>query len=135
MPIKNATLLFKWFDQVWNQGNKQAITELFDSEGIAHGVTDENGPKGPEGFEAFYNGFKGQFSNVDISVDEVVSEEDLESARCTVKATHIGSGKDVEFSGICMVRKRNDKIIEAWNHFDFLGLYQQLGHKLVPPQT
>jgi predicted ester cyclase len=133
MPNTNNTLLYKWFDQVWNQGNQQAIKEMFDADGIAHGVSDENGPKGPEGFATFYNDFRSQFSNVDITVEDVVSEQDLESARCTVKATHIDSGKDVAFSGLCMVRKRDGKIVEAWNHFDFLNLYEQLGHKLVGP--
>ena len=72
MPNTNNTLLYKWFDQVWNQGNQQAVKEMFDADGIAHGISDENGPKGPEGFETFYNGFKSQFSNVDITVEEYI---------------------------------------------------------------
>jgi predicted ester cyclase len=108
---------------------------MFDSEGIAHGITDENSPKGPDGFEAFYNNFNSQFSNINITIDDVVSEQDIESARCNVKATHIDSGKEIQFPGICMVRKKDGKIIEAWNQFDFLSMYQQLGYRLAPPQS
>jgi predicted ester cyclase len=31
------------------------------------------------------------------------------------------------FSGVCVGRIKDGRLVEAWNHFDFLGLYQQLG--------
>ncbi|MCU7550914.1 ester cyclase [Chitinophagaceae bacterium LB-8] len=135
MSNKNTTLCHRWFEQVWNQGREQAIDEMFDTNGIAHGITDENSPKGVEGFKSFYKDFRTQFSNIHITLDDVVCEEDIETARCTVNATHTDSGKDVNFKGISMVRVKDGKIIEAWNHFDFLDLYQQLGHTLLPPQA
>jgi predicted SnoaL-like aldol condensation-catalyzing enzyme len=131
MPNKNATLLAKWFDQVWNQGNESAIHDLFDRDAIAYGI-DGKVIKGPEGFLDFYRDFKKQFSNINITVDEAISEEDLESARCTVKAKEMNSEKEVLFTGICMVRVKNGKISEAWNHFDFLDMHKQLGYELVP---
>jgi hypothetical protein len=32
-----------------------------------------------------------------------------------------------------MCQLRGDKVIEAWNCFDFLGMYRQLGAELKPP--
>ena len=35
--------------------------------------------------------------------------------------------KPVDFWGMTMVRVRDGKIVEAWNTFDFLSFYQQIG--------
>ena len=61
----------------------------------------------------------------------MICQDDMESARTKVSAVHTASGKDVEFSGICMIRIDNGKIAEAWNNYDFLTMHQQLGQKLV----
>jgi predicted ester cyclase len=70
--------------------------------------------------------------NIKVSVEDVISQDDLESARTTVSAVHSESGRNVSFSGMCMVRIVEGKIAEAWNNYDFLNLYQQLGQKLCP---
>jgi predicted ester cyclase len=41
------------------------------------------------------------------------------------------TGKPAVFSGMCIARIRDGQIVEAWNSFDFLTFYQQLG---VVPQ-
>ncbi|RYZ54317.1 MAG: hypothetical protein EOP49_05480, partial [Sphingobacteriales bacterium] len=75
--------------------------------------------------------FRSQYQNVQFSVDDVISQDDVESARTTVSAIHTATGKPVSFTGICMVRVANGKIAEAWNNYDFLSLYQQIGQKLT----
>jgi predicted ester cyclase len=37
------------------------------------------------------------------------------------------TGRTAIISGICIARVENDQIVEGWNSFDFLSLYQQLG--------
>ena len=133
MPNVATTLLYRWFNAVWNQGNEFAIDELMTEDAIAHGISGD-GLRGPEGFKGFYHEFREQFDNINITVHDVVSEGDLESARCTVRATKRGSNIPVSFDGNCTVRVENGKIAEAWNYFDFLGMNQQLGMKLVPQE-
>ena len=36
------------------------------------------------------------------------------------------TGKATEFWGMCIIRVRDGQIVEGWNNFDFLSLYQQL---------
>ena len=57
--------------------------------------------------------------------------------RCTVTATHTGPGltaaptnKPASFTGMCIARIKDGKIVEGWNNFDFLSMYQQLGMQL-----
>jgi predicted ester cyclase len=38
-------------------------------------------------------------------------------------ATH----SPVEFTGMTIVRVKDGKIVEGWNNFDFMRMYQQVG--------
>jgi predicted ester cyclase len=132
MRAATSTVLYKWFNEVWNDDNEDAIDRLMTSDSSANGILTADQPKGAEGFKIFFRGFRSQFHTVRIDVEDVISQDDMESARTTIYATHTESGKNVTFSGICMVRVKDEKIAEAWNNYDFLELYQQLGQKLTP---
>ena len=108
------------------------IDELMADDAIAHGITDTDNDRGPEGFRRFYQKFRDEFSNINITTDKIMQDDDLEVAHCEVSATHTQSGKPVNFSGVSMARIVDGKISEAWNYFDFLGLYRQLGMELAP---
>ena len=131
MRNKTSTLLNRWFEEVWNQGNEDSIDQLMTAEAHAHGILSDDQPQGVEGFKIFYKGFKEQFDNIQITIRDVVSQDDMECALTDVTATHRETGKDVTFSGLCMVRVQDGKIAEAWNQYDFLGMYQQLGQVLT----
>jgi steroid delta-isomerase-like uncharacterized protein len=132
----NASLIRRWFDEVWNRGREEAIDELFDEEGVAHGLADETGEplRGASGFKPFFRRFREAFPEIEVVVEDTVSEGDRVAARCTVRGQHRGdtlgikaTDNPVEFDGICIVRIREGKIVEAWNNFDFMSMFQQLG--------
>lgn len=136
MTDDNAALIRRWFDEVWNKGREEAIDELFGEEGIAHGLADETGQtlRGPSGFKPFFRRFRGAFPEMEVIVEDTVSEGDKVAARCTIVARHGGNTlglaateRPVEFTGIAIVRIDDGKIVEAWNNFDFMSMYQQLG--------
>ncbi|MFN8343886.1 MAG: ester cyclase [Spirosomataceae bacterium] len=128
----HATVLYQWFHEVWNRDDENAIAKLMAADASAHGILTDDGPKGAEGFKLFFKNFRSQFDKVNIDVEDVICQDDIEVARTTVYALDIASGKNVSFVGLCMARIKDGKIAEAWNHYDFLGLYMQLGQKLVP---
>jgi steroid delta-isomerase-like uncharacterized protein len=127
-----STLLYKWFNEVWNNSDESAIDKLMTQDATAHGISGDQPVKGAAGFKSFFNDFQRQFRDIRIDVDDVISEDGIETARTTVHAVHTGTNKPVEFSGICMVKVEDGKIAEAWNNYDFLNMYQQIGHKLAP---
>jgi len=136
MRDQNETLIHRWFEEVWNKGRADAIDEMFDCEGIAHGLTGEDGKElcGPEGFKPFFESFRQAFPDLQVVVEDTVVEGDKVAARCIVRGTHRGEGigiaatdKPVEFTGMTIVRVKDGKVVEAWNNFDFLAMYQQLG--------
>jgi len=132
MRNAQSTFLYKWFDEVWNKSDENAIDRLMANDTRAHGILTEDQPSGAEGFKIFFKDFKNRFHDIRIDVDDVISQDDIESARTTVSAIHTKTGKNVTFSGICMARIVDGKIAEAWNNYDFLNLHEQLGQTLTP---
>ena len=137
MSEANKELIRRWFEEVWNKGRAEAIEEMFDENGIAHGLSDDpaNPIKGPSGYRPFYDGLRQAFPNIVVIVEDMVAEGDKVAARCSVRAKHEGeflgraaTQAPVEFTGITIVRIDNGKIVEAWNNFDFMTMYKQVGH-------
>jgi steroid delta-isomerase-like uncharacterized protein len=136
MSEANKALVQRWFDEVWNKGRAEAIEEMFDEYGIAHGLSDDpaNPIRGPRDFRPFHTLFREAFPNMMIVVEDMVAEGDKVAARCSVRAKHEGeflgrsaTDSPVEFTGIAIVRIDNGKIVEAWNNFDFMTLHKQVG--------
>ena len=136
MSEENKQLIRRWFEEVWNNGRAEAIEEMFDENGIAHGLSDDPATpiRGPREFGPFHTLFREAFPNMMIVVEDVVAEGDRVAARCSVRAKHEGdfmgraaTQAPVEFTGITIVRINNGKIVEAWNNFDFMKLHKQVG--------
>jgi len=136
MSEENKELVRRWFEEVWNKGRADAIEEMFDENGIAHGLADDPSQpiRGPRDFRPFHTVFREAFPNMTIVVEDMIAEADKVAARCSVRGKHEGDfmGREatqspIEFTGIAIVRIDNGKIIEAWNNFDFMTLHKQVG--------
>jgi steroid delta-isomerase-like uncharacterized protein len=133
---ENKALIRRWFEEVWNKGRADAIPEMFASDGVAHGLSDDAAKplRGPEGFLPFHGQFREAFPNIEVVVEDTIAEGDKVVARCAVRGKHVGdslgfkaTGTEVEFDGITIVRVKDGKFVEAWNNFDFMRMYKQLG--------
>ena len=136
MAEENKALIRRWFQEVWNKGREEAIDEMFAEDGIAHGLADESGQemRGPTDFKPFFRKFRTAFPDIEVVVEDTVTEGDKVAARCTVRGRHqsdslgiAATQKPMEISGITIVRVRDGKIVEAWNNFDFMTMFRQLG--------
>ena len=136
MAGEYETFLHRWFEEVWNKGREDAIDEMFAADGVANGLNDAEGNpiRGTEGFKALHRAFRGAFPNMQITVEDTVTEGDKIAARCTVRAKREGEGlgvaptnQPIEFTGLTIVKIKDGKIVEAWNEFDFMKMYSQVG--------
>jgi steroid delta-isomerase-like uncharacterized protein len=136
MSDVNKALIRRWFEEVWNKGREEAIDEMFAEDGIAHGLADESGEplRGATGYKPFFRKFRTAFPDIEVVVEDTVTEGDKVAARCTVRGKHqsdslgfAATHRPMEITGITIVRVRDGKIVEAWNNFDFMSMFKQLG--------
>jgi steroid delta-isomerase-like uncharacterized protein len=136
MSEQNEALIRRWFEEVWNNKNEAAIDELLDDDVVAYGLSDGKGGEvdNKAKFKALFHAFIQAYPDINVVVEETMSKDNHAFARCSVTGTHLGHGlgfsptqKGVAFSGMLLIEVRDGKITKAWNEFNFLNMYEQLG--------
>jgi predicted ester cyclase len=134
--MADASFIHRWFEEVWNNKREDAVDEMFAEGGVAHGLVDPDGNeiRGPESFKKLHRQFVETFPDMHIEVEDTIVEGDKIAARCRVTGSHLGRGigvtptnGPVEFTGMTIVRVKDGKIVEAWNEFNFMDMYRQVG--------
>lgn len=135
-----AAFMHRWFDEVWNKKNDAAIDEMAHEAGTARNLGGMQ-TLTPDDFKKFRGSFIAAFPDLHVEVEDVIVDGDKLAARCRVTGTHDGdglqipaTGKPVNFTGMTIVHVVDDKIVDAWNEFDFVTMYGQLG-LAQPPQV
>jgi steroid delta-isomerase-like uncharacterized protein len=126
-------LVRAWFHEVWDEGREEAIDRLMAADAIVHGLG-EQVLRGPEAFKPFFHTMREALGDLEVKVERTIVQGDMVAAHCHVIARHVGeslggpaSGKTVDFYGITIARVVEGQLIEGWNVFDFLRMYQQMG--------
>ena len=137
--VDGQTILHRWFEEVWTQRRESTIDELMADNYVSHGLPGPDGREvqGRDAFKPFFRHYCQAFPDLRIDVEDVLVDGDRVAVRCSVTGTHTGPGvaagptnKPATFTGMSIVRIENGKIAEAWNTFDFLSMYKQLGMTL-----
>jgi steroid delta-isomerase-like uncharacterized protein len=135
----NKALLRRWFEEVWNGGRADLIDRLRAPAAIATGLGEGNAAVlGDAPFKTFYSNVRETFPDLNVTVEDMVAEDDKVVARISVQGTHTGTalgpaptGRRVSFGAIVMARIADGKIVEAWNSLDQLAMLKQIG--AIPP--
>lgn len=142
MAVPPELAMRAWFEDLWNKGDETTIDRMLHADGVVHGLPTPDGQpiRGREAFRPFYRSLKAAFPDIAIDIVHDMTEGDLTLAHCRVTATHKGDGlglpatdRRVEFWGFSLGRFDQGTLVEGWNCFDFLGMYQQLGVPLNLP--
>jgi predicted ester cyclase len=131
-PEDNKALMRRFIEEVWNQGNLAAADELFHPQ-----ATSPSAPQlapGPEGVRAIAGQFRSAFPDFHMTIEDLISEEDIVVGRFLQGGTHQGelfgiapTGRTVQFSEVGILRIAGGKVVESWYETDLMGLMQQLG--------
>ena len=131
--MDDLSFLHRWFEEVWNKKSAAAVDEMLAEGGVGYGLPGGE-IRGPAAFKEYQRALISAYPDLRVDVEDAIREGDKIAARCRVTGVHQGEGlglaatnKPVEFTGICMVRVKDGKIAEAWNEFNFMDMYQQLG--------
>jgi steroid delta-isomerase-like uncharacterized protein len=126
----------QFIEEILGKGNFDLLGVI-----VAEHYVDHNLPSGVtprQSIGALHTGFP----DVQVNVEDVVTEEDKAVVRYTIRGTHTGNffgmpatGKAVCMTGISMYRIVDGKLVEGWVEYDQLGLMQQLGVVPAPDQA
>jgi steroid delta-isomerase-like uncharacterized protein len=129
----------RWFSEVWNAGREEAIEQLMAPDALVHGLGDEV-MIGSAQFIDYFRTMRSALRPIEVTVVRTVVEGEMVVAHCHVTARHSGpllggpeTGRAVDFWGMTMARVVDGQIVEGWNSFDFLTMFQQFGWVRTPP--
>jgi steroid delta-isomerase-like uncharacterized protein len=132
--VENKAIVRRTIEELWNRGNFGAIDEFVATDFVWH----DTDIASQEAFKNYVSAMRMAFPDVHIAISDQVAERDRVVLRFTWKGTHQGewmgiapTGKEVTWTMIMICRVTDEKIVEAWDDQDMLGLLQQLG--AVPP--
>ncbi len=120
----NKALVVRWFEEVWNQGRRETIGELFAEDGVIH--DGDNNYRGPKEFRDFQDVLHAQFSKFSIRPTVLLAEGDLVCMHWSADFVQTATGKPVHLTGTSVVRVRDGQFVEAWQNWDAAGLAAQI---------
>ncbi|HEY2796914.1 MAG TPA: ester cyclase [Thermoanaerobaculia bacterium] len=131
MTTANSLLARRWFDEVWNERRDATVIELLDPNivGYMEGVD----VRSPEDFLKARAGLLDGFPDLQVTVDDVVSEGDNVVVRWSASGTHKGAGlgippskRRVSFRGMSWIVFANGRIVKGWDSWNLGQLFSQL---------
>ena len=127
--MADTPLLQQWFKEVWHNADETAIDKLLHPDAVIHGLEIDKAKTGPGAFKPFYKGFREIFPVVHIEAQPIFGNSEYEAADCIITGRN-AEGRNIRFTGLVIARFKDGKLLEGWNGFDFLSMYQQLGFDL-----
>ncbi|MFC2031425.1 ester cyclase [Chloroflexota bacterium] len=133
MSEANKAISDHMAEEVWSQGNLDAVDELCAPDVVLHGAL-PGMPSGREGIKAIVSMYRDAFPDFKVTNEFVMAEGDMVASRWSTSATHKGelmgipaTGNQVSTTGISISRIVEGKIVEVWSESDQMDLMQQLG--------
>jgi predicted ester cyclase len=83
----------RWFEEVWNRGQRHAIAEMFGPNAVLHECGVDS--VGPEGFYPFYDRMVAAFSEIHVDVEDTIAEGEKLCVRWSFTAKHTGDGLEL----------------------------------------
>ncbi len=134
-----AARFYEKVNDAMSTGNTALLDEIVAPNAIDHNPIPGQAP-GRDGIKKAFAEFRGAFSDMHMSVQDMVAEGDKVACRIVTRMTHRGefqgvpgTGRQVTLSGIDILRFVNGTLSERWGEFDNLGMMQQLGVVSAPP--
>jgi steroid delta-isomerase-like uncharacterized protein len=129
MPVEdNKQAARRFYEQVINARNLDALDELLTSDGVDHTF----GSQSAEQAKQFFGMVHQAFPDLHAEVHDVIAEGELVAARVTYTGTHQGeflgipaTGKQTTTNGVEYFRMQDGKQVEHWcgtDSFSFLVL-------------
>ena len=139
-PAQNAALIRRFYDEVFNAGHADFALQVHGPGYAYHDITVSDGPVDHDTYMARNAGFAAAFPDRHVDIEDLIATGDRVVARAMMHATHTGqlgdfapTGRRVRLASTIIYRFDAGRVVEEWEIFDKLGMYQQLG--VTPPES
>jgi len=141
MSAEENKAIAERFAQVWTAEGLHIVDELAAPDIVVTYPIPPEPMRGVEAFKAFLGELVAGLPDCRVTVDEMIAEGEMVACRWTMTGTQDGplfgfpaSGKSVQISGFTHYRIAGSKVVEETGAGNTLGLLQQLGAVIGPPQ-
>lgn len=144
----NETVVRRWVEEMWNAADRSLCDDLIAERFIEHARApfseDEPGEgDGPAMMRSAMDWLLGQFPDLSMSVEAIVSDGDIVATRVRSEGTNTGplngvlppTGKRFSSEQSHWFRLEGGKIVEHWATRDDLTVMVQLGMVGGPPRS
>jgi steroid delta-isomerase-like uncharacterized protein len=123
-------------ERIFNRGELDYVDEMYAEDVVAHNVSYGEDYEGRESFRQWIEGLREAFPDFEVEDRDVVVGDEKFVVQFVVRGTHEGhlagfdlepTGESVEYEGVSVHRRDDEKVTEAWWYYDRLGILQQLG--------
>lgn len=133
-PEKSKELIRRHYDELYNRGNLGFAEECCTSTFVAHDPVHPDTPMGPAGMKEHARWAREVAPDIHFDVEDLIVEGDRAAVRYRFTGTQHGtlmgippSGKLGTMTGVTFYRLENDRIAEAWMHWDVLAAMRAIG--------
>jgi len=119
---------------VFNTGDMSVIDETSSPDSVGHDPANPEDLVGPEAFKGLVGMYREAFPDLEMKVEDQISDGDMVVTRWSTRGTNTGSlagmpatGKSTALTGITIDKIVDGKIVESWTQWDNMGLMNQLG--------
>ncbi|WP_170570153.1 ester cyclase [Ruegeria atlantica] len=124
--MSHADLVKGWYSEVWENGNLDAIDQYFASDTMAEGLIPEM-QVGADDFRDLVMAFRHVLGDIKVEIPKIIENGDWVSAILHVSTTRADNGAPLQATGSVFARIKDGRMVEAYNQFDFISLFEQLG--------
>jgi steroid delta-isomerase-like uncharacterized protein len=134
MTQDHKTVIRRVFDEVWNKSDFSLLDQVYGPDYVAHIAGAPKDVEGPEQFKQFVALHSVLASDLSFSIDDQIAEDDSVATRWTATAAPTSGlvnaptdGQEIKIAGISIHRFADGMIVESWDNWDALTLYQAMG--------
>ena len=128
----NKAFLRRYIEEVWEKQNPAAVDDFL-AQDYRRYRSPTTAALTREGQKQLLTGFRAAFSDIKLTVEEMIAEGDRIAFRSTMRGTHQGeflgiaaTGNPVTVRLLDVIRIQDGKIVEQWGGPDTYDLLRQI---------
>src|SRR6266496_2718980 len=139
---ENKALARRFIEEGFSTGNLALADEIVATNFANYDPGTPPLPSGPEGYKQLVTAYRTAYSDLQLTIEDLVAEGDKVGVRWSARGTHTGqlgdippTGKQMMVAGISVLTIAGGRVAEQYTNWDTLGMLQQLGVVPAPGQA